>query len=85
VGAAGSEADMKKRFKYVKEFDIKVAKPISGIDLIDPMDSFGAKDFVTKAMVEISKVQNYGKDPTKREADQMIVVPRFEIEKFSRK
>ena len=85
VRVTGAEADMKKKFKYLKEFDIKVNKPISGIDLIDPMDSFGAKDFVVKAMVEISKVQNFNKDPTDREASKMVVVPRFEIEKFNRK
>jgi hypothetical protein len=33
-------------------------------------------------MVEISKVQNFGKDPTDREANKMTTVPRFAIEQF---
>ena len=61
VGVGGTEKDMKEKFKYPKEFEIKM-KPISGIEMIDPMDSFGVKEFVVKAMVEISVKQNYGKD-----------------------
>jgi hypothetical protein len=80
-----SEEDMKKKFKYLKEFDIKIAGTISGIGLIDQKDSFGAKDYVVKAMVEVSKVQNFGKEPNDREAAKMAAPPRFEIEKFNRK
>lgn len=76
---------MKKKFKYLKEFEIKIKKPITGIELIDPMDSFGAKAFVVKAMVEISKVQNYGKAGMDRQAGKMTDIPRFEIQKFNRR
>jgi hypothetical protein len=84
VGVGGTEDEMKKKFKYPKEFDIKAMKPISGIDMIDPMDSFGVKAYIVKAMVEISKVQNFGKDPTERDAAKTTDVPRIQIEKFNR-
>jgi hypothetical protein len=84
VGVAGSEDEMKKKFKYPKEFDIKAMKPISGIDMIDQNDSFGVKAYIVKAMVEISKVQNFGKDPTERDAAKTTEVPRIAIEKFNR-
>lgn len=82
--ATGNEAALKIKFKYTKEFDTgKGMKPILGIDLIDPMDSFGAREFVVAAMVEIVKAQAWGKDPTDREAGKMLYTPRFEIEKFN--
>ena len=79
-----NDAVMKSKFKYLKEFDIKAKKPIAGIDLIEPMDSFGAKAFVVDAMVGISKAQPFGKDPTTRDANKIVYPPRFEVEKFSR-
>lgn len=83
VGVAGTEDEMKKKYKYLKEFDIKAAKPIAGIDLIDPMDSFGAKKFVVDAMVGISKAQPFNKDPMDRDAGKMVNVPRFWVEGFT--
>jgi hypothetical protein len=72
---------MKKNFKYLREIDTKTS-PVTGIGMIDPMDSFGARSKIVEAMVEISKVQNFGKDATDREANKMTVVPRFNIEGF---
>lgn len=84
--AAVDKPVMKPKFKYVYEIDnSKINKPITGIDLIGDMDSFGAKARIVEGMVEISKVQNYGKEPTDREAAKMATTPRFEIEKFNRK
>jgi len=87
VGAGGTDDEMRKNFKYMREMDnSKQAKAISGIDLIDPMDSFGTKADIVKAMVEISKdKQNFGKDATDREANKMTFAPRFEAEKFGRR
>jgi hypothetical protein len=84
VGAGGSEEQLKTNFKYVRELDnSKAAKAITGIDLIDPMDSFGAKAETVKAMVEISKdKQNFGKDSTDREANKMTTVPRFPADRM---
>jgi hypothetical protein len=79
------DAAMKTKFKYLKEFDVKAKKPVAGIDLIEPMDSFGAKAFVVDAMVGISKAQPFGKDPTTRDASKMVYPPRFPVEQFSRK
>ena len=85
VGALGSEDDMKKRYKYLKEFDIKAQKLIHGSDMIDPKDSFGVLAYVVNAMVEISKVQPGGKAPNDRDAAKMAGPPRFEIEKFNKR
>ncbi|HEX3149950.1 MAG TPA: hypothetical protein VHR66_17870, partial [Gemmataceae bacterium] len=87
AGAGGSDEEMRKNFKYMREMDnSKQAKAISGIDLIDPMDSFGTKADIVKAMVEISRdKQNFGKDATDREANKMTFTPRFEAEKFGRR
>jgi hypothetical protein len=84
VGAGGSEDQLKTNFKYVRELDnSKAAKAVTGIDLIDPMDSFGAKAEVVRSMVEISKdKQNFGKDSIDREANKMTVVPRFPAERM---
>ncbi len=77
---------MKPKFKYVFEVDnSKINKTISGIDLIGETDSFGVKSKIVDGMVEISKVQNYGKDPTDREASKMATIPRFAIEKFNKR
>ena len=77
---------MKPKFKYVFEVDnSKINKTITGIDLIGETDSFGVKSKIVDGMVEISKVQNYGKGPTDREASKMATVPRFQIEKFNKR
>jgi hypothetical protein len=81
LGSGSAEDVMKRNFKYLREIDTKTS-PVSGIGMIDPSDSFGAKAKVVEAMVEISKVQNFGKDPTDREANKMTTVPRFAIEQF---
>jgi hypothetical protein len=82
LGAGSTEDTMKRNFKYLREVDTKTS-PVSGIAMIDPMNSFGAKDLVRDAMVEISKdKQNFGKDPTEREANKMTTVPRFAVEAF---
>jgi len=85
--AGGPDDDLRKNFKYLREIDnSKQAKTISGIDLIDPMDSFGAKADIVKAMVEISKdKQNFGKDSTDREANKMTNPPRFKAEVYGRR
>jgi len=87
AGAGGTDEEMRKNFKYLREIDnSKQAKAISGIDLIDPMDSFGTKVDIVKAMVEISRdKQNFGKDATDREANKMTYTPRFEAEKWGRR
>jgi len=85
VGSGGTDEQMRKDFKYLREVDLK-GKAISGIGMIDPMDSFGAKKVIQEAMVEISKdKQNFGKDPTDRQAAKMTATPRFMIESFNRK
>jgi len=87
VGAGGSEEDLRKNFKYLRERDnSKQAKAVTGIDLIDPMDSFGAKEDIVKVMVEVARdKQNFGKDATDREANKMVVVPRFAAEQLGRR
>jgi hypothetical protein len=85
VGVADDAEEMKKRYKYLKEFDVKIAKETSGIDLIGRTDEFKAKEYVVDAMVRISRAQPIGKEHTAREASKMVVVPRFDIEKFNRK
>jgi len=84
VGATGSEADLKPKYKYPKEFDIKAMKPISGIDLVDPADTFKVREYVVTAMVEISKKNPVGKAPTDRQVSKAVYTPRFQAEKFAR-
>jgi hypothetical protein len=84
VNALGTEEQMKRDFKYLREVDVK-GKEINGISMIDTNDSFGARDLILKAMVEISKVQPFNKDPTDRDAAKMTNIPRFMIERFNRK
>lgn len=77
--------EMKERFKYLQEFETKAAKVPTGIDLIDPADSFKVKETLMRAMVELSKDrQNFGKTTTNRDAAKIVNVPRFEVEKFLR-
>jgi hypothetical protein len=84
LGASGTEDHMKKNFKYLRPIDVK-DKPINGIGMIDTTDSFEVMKTVQTAMVEISKVQNFGKDATDREANKMTVVPRFPAEIMGRR
>jgi hypothetical protein len=81
IGAGGNEEEMKKNYKYLREIDnSKLNKTVSGIDLIDPMDSFGVQKTVVDSMVGISKVLPGNKDRTDREANKMIIIPRFNAE-----
>jgi hypothetical protein len=83
VGVTGTEDDMKKKYKYLKEFDSKAAATVTGISLIDPMDSLGVKKYIEEALVGISKAQPFNKDPTERDASKMLNVPRFPVETFT--
>jgi hypothetical protein len=80
---AGSAEDvMKRNFKYLREIDTKTS-PVSGIGMLDPMDSFGARGKIVEAMVEISKVQNFGKDATDRDANKTTNLPRYPVDSFN--
>jgi hypothetical protein len=83
LGSGATEDVMKRNFKYLREIDTKTS-PVTGIGMVDPMDSFGAKSKLVEAMVEISKVQNFGKDATDRQANKMTNVTRFAVEMFYR-
>ena len=81
VWAGGDEDALKRDYKYLREVDnSKQNKPISGIDLIDPMDSFGVQKLIVDNMIGISKVQPIGKDRTERDANKMTYPPRFNVE-----
>lgn len=82
VGAPTTEDAMKAKFKYLKELEFKANA--SGIGMIDPMDSFKVKEYVVTAMVEISKKQPFGKEPTDREAAKILTAPRFAAEMFNK-
>jgi hypothetical protein len=87
AGAGGSEDDLRKNFKYLREIDnSKPNKVIAGIDLVDPMDSFGAKAEIVKVMVEVAKdKQNFNKDATDRDANKVTYVPRFQAEALGKR
>jgi hypothetical protein len=88
VGAGGNDEELRRNFKYLREVDnSKAAKAVTGIDLIDPMDTLGGKADIVKVMVEVSKDrQNFGKDATDREASKMTLVPRIpQIEDLGRR
>lgn len=86
AGAGGDAEELKRYYKYVREFDnSKAAKSVSGIDLIDPQDTLGVKADIVKAMQEISKVQPINKDPYDRNANKMTIIPRFRLEDLSRR
>ncbi len=78
------EADMKKKFKYLKEFDNSAAaKATTGMGLIPEGDTFGVQAYILTAMSDISKdKQDFGKEPTKRNADNLQIPPRFELTKY---
>jgi len=84
LGASGTEDQMKKNFKYLREIDVK-DKPITGIGMIDSMDSFSVRKTIVDDMVGISKAQPFGKDSTDREANKMLTIPRFQVEGFNRR
>lgn len=86
VGANTTDADaLKRNYKYLREMDnSKAGGTLSGIGLIDPMDSFGAKKDIETVMTEVSKVLPGGKDKVDREANKMNIVPRFPVEQFRR-
>ena len=87
AGSGGNEEEMRKDFKYLREMDnSKQAKAVSGIDLIDPLDSFGARADIAKVMQEVAKDrQNFNKDSIDREANKMTIVPRFPAETLGRR
>jgi hypothetical protein len=86
VGAGGDEDALKKNFKYLKEIDnSKQAKVVTGIDLIDPMDSFGVQKTIVDSMQGISKVLPTNKDRLDREANKMTQPLRFRAEVMGRR
>jgi hypothetical protein len=80
----GSEMQLKQHFKYTKELDTsKAEKSVSGAELLTEVDTFGARDYLIRALVEISKdKQDFGKERTKRNVAEMTTVPRFPIETY---
>ena len=86
VGARGDAEALKNNYKYLREMDnSKAGGTLSGIGLIDPMDTFGAKKTIVETMVGVSKVHPSGKDKLEREANKMTYTPRFEVEKLGRR
>lgn len=83
VGVTGTDDDMKRKYKYLKEFESRAAATVTGISLIDPMDSLGVKKYIEEALVGISKAQPFNKDPTERDASKMLNIPRFPVETFT--
>jgi hypothetical protein len=84
--AGGDEEALRKNYKYLKKIDnAKAAKSVSGIDLIDPMDTYGVQKMITDTMVGVSKALPGGKDKTDREANKMTVIPRFNAEQLGRR
>jgi hypothetical protein len=86
LGSGGDEDSLKKNFKYLKEIDnSKQAKVVTGIDLIDPMDSFGVQKTIVDSMQGISKVLPTNKDRLDREANKMTLPLRFRAEVMGRR
>ena len=85
AGVSATAPDqLKANYKYLREMD-KAAANVAGIGLIDPMDSFGTKADIVKSMTEVSKVLPTGKDKIDREANKMIVTPRFDAERLGKR
>jgi len=82
--SSSDERKMKDNFKYLREIDTK-DKPISGIGMLDTMDSFKLKDVIVDTMVGVSKAQPFGRDATDRQANKMTIVPRFQVEGYVRR
>jgi hypothetical protein len=78
-----TEAQMRTNYKYLIEVDAGTT-PVTGIGMVDNMNTFKVPELVQEAMVKISKVQNFGKDTLDREANKMSYVPRFGLEFFFR-
>jgi hypothetical protein len=86
VKAGGDDETLKKNYKYLREIDnSKLAGAVSGIGLIDPMDSFGAKSNIQEAMVGVSKALPTNKETLERDANKMTVYPRFPAEALGRR
>jgi hypothetical protein len=86
VGVGGTADELKNLYKYVREMDnSKAGGTLSGVGLIDPMDSFGAQKTIVETMIGVSKVLPTGKDKLEREANKIIWTPRFEVEKLGRR
>jgi len=86
AGAGGDEEALKRSYKYLREIDnSKQMKAVTGIDLIDPMDSFGVQKTIIDSMVGISKVLPGNKDPLDREANKMTIIPRFPADRLGRR
>jgi len=86
VGAGGDEEALKKNYKYLREIDnSKATKLVTGIDLIDPMDSYGVQKTVVDTMIGVSKALPGNKDPLDREANKMTVIPRFRALELGRR
>jgi hypothetical protein len=85
VGISGDEEALRKNYKYLREIDnSKLAGAVSGIGLIDPMDSFGAKANIQEAMVGVSKALPQNKERLERDANKMTTIPRFPAELLGR-
>jgi hypothetical protein len=81
VHAGGDEDALKKNYKYLREIDnSKLDKAVSGIGLVDPMDSFGAKVNIQETMVGVSKAMPQNKDRLDRDANKKTDLPRFPAE-----
>jgi hypothetical protein len=86
VGARGTADELKNNYKYLREMDnSKAGGTLSGIGLVDPMDTFGAKKTIVETMVGVSKVHPSGKDKLDREANKMTYTPRFDAETLGRR
>lgn len=74
----GSEDDLKRKFKYLFEFDnSKMKGTPTGMDLIDATDSLGIKTKIIDHVTNLAKVgQDFGKDETKRNATETKLIPR---------
>ena len=74
----GSEEELKRKFKYIFEFDnSKMKGTPTGMDLIDATDSLGVKAKIIDHVTTVAKVgQDFGKDETKRNAAETKLIPR---------
>jgi hypothetical protein len=86
VQAGGDEEALKKNYKYLREIDnSKAAKLVGGIDLIDPMDTYGVQKLVVDTMIGVSKALPGNKEPLDREANKMTIIPRFPADRLGRR
>jgi hypothetical protein len=82
--ATNDAAEMKKKFKYLKEIDTSaVPKDVKGIDLITPQDTFGTQAYIIEAMKGIRNASDVGKEWKQRDvANAPTDPPMFPIGKF---